>query len=57
MRKTLWIIPLPSQHATTIRPDVMQVLKNPPAGSFLSINRSSGLALESIKCSPGNPAP
>jgi hypothetical protein len=27
MRKTLGIIPLPTLHATTIRPVVMQVLK------------------------------
>ena len=55
MRKTLWIIPLPSQHATTIRTDVMQVLKNPPAGSFLSINRSSGLPPGIDKMLSGQP--
>jgi hypothetical protein len=31
MRKTLGIIPLPTLHATTIRPVVMQVLKKSAA--------------------------
>jgi hypothetical protein len=33
MRKTLWIIPLPTLRATTIRPVVMQVLKKSAVAS------------------------